>query len=368
MLLVLLVIFLGGGLGACAYFNQPKFGQHPEGERLERVEASPNYDREAAEFKNQVDTPMFAEGHSMFSVTMKTIFGSKERQAPAGPVPAVKTDLKALDPAQNVLVWFGHSSFYMQLGGKRFLVDPVFSPFASPWCFINKAFEGTNLYGAEDMPDIDYLIITHDHWDHLDYPSVVALEPKVKRAICPLGVGAHLEPWGYATDKLLEADWHDELRPEEGVSLHAVPARHFSGRLIRRNKTLWSGFAVESGGKRVLFGGDSGYGPHYAEAGERFAGFDLVILENGQYDERWPFIHMQPEETAQAAEDLKGAALFPAHSGRFCISNHTWDDPLRRIVAASLERSYRLLTPKIGDVVNLDDPEQTFPHWWEGME
>jgi L-ascorbate metabolism protein UlaG (beta-lactamase superfamily) len=156
--------------------------------------------------------------------------------------------------------------------------------------------------------------------------------------------------------------------PEAGVRFHAVPARHFSGRLIKRNKTLWAGFAVEGGGKRILFGGDSGYGPHYAEAGRNFDGFDLVILENGQYDEAWPHIHMLPEETARAAEELGSKALLPAHSGKFSIANHPWDDPFKRIATASLERPYRLLTPKIGEVVYLDDREQTFPHWWEGME
>jgi hypothetical protein len=214
MLLILVVTLIGLGLGACAYFNQPKFGRHPEGERLERVEASPNY--QDGEFQNQIETPMFAEGHGALSVTLKAIFGSKERPAPAGPVPAVKTELKALDPDRNLLVWFGHSSFYMQLGGRRFLVDPVFSPYASPFSFINKAFDGTLVYTAEDMPDIDYLIITHDHWDHLDYPSVVALEPRVGRVVCPLGVGAHLEPWGYAKEKLLEADWYGELGRKPG--------------------------------------------------------------------------------------------------------------------------------------------------------
>ncbi len=366
MLIILVIILLGLGLGACAYFNQPKFGQHPQGERLAEVEASPNYVEGA--FQNQLETPMFSEGNTFLSVLLHNFFSSKERPIPAGPVPALKTDLKALDPQRNVLVWFGHSSFYMQLGGKRYLVDPVFSPYAAPFSWANKAFAGTVIYSAADMPDIDYLIITHDHWDHLDYPSVVELEPRVGKAVCPLGVGAHLEPWGYAREKLLEADWYDVLEPEEGVSLHALPARHFSGRLLTRNKTLWAGFAVEGGGKRILFGGDSGYGPHYAEAGECFGGFDLVILENGQYDERWPYIHMMPEETAQAAQDLKSLALLPAHSGKFCISNHAWDDPLKRILEASRERPYRLLTPLIGQVVDLDDQEQTFPLWWAEME
>ncbi|NLC23375.1 MAG: RomA family MBL fold metallo-hydrolase, partial [Oxalobacter sp.] len=163
-------------------------------------------------------------------------------------------------------------------------------------------------------------------------------------------------------------DWYTALELEDGMRIHILPARHFSGRGLTRNKTLWVSFALESPGRRIYFSGDTGYGPHLAEIGNRFDGFDLAILENGQYDKRWATIHMMPEETAQAAVELKAKALLPAHSGKFSISYHAWDDPFIRIAKASEDKPYRLLTPVIGDRVDLEDETQLFPYWWEGME
>ena len=352
-------------LGACAYLNQPKFGSHPEGARLERVKHSPN--QTDGVFHNQIPTPMFSDDSSMVSALASFLFSKKDRPRPSIPLPAVKTDLKALDTGRDTVVWLGHSSFFVILGGRRILIDPVFSDNAAPIPFANRAFAGTSIYGPEDMPAIDYLLITHDHWDHLDYPSIIALRPKVGRAVCGLGVGAHLEPWGYGKDMLIEEDWNTELALGPGLTLHVLPARHFSGRLMTRNRTLWVGFALETPERRLFFSGDTGYGPHFKEIGSRFKGFDLVSLDNGQYDKRWAYIHMTPEEAAQAAEELGARAVIPGHAGRFCISTHSWDDPFIRLSAASKDRSYRLLTPLIGVPVFPDDERQTFAPWWEGI-
>jgi L-ascorbate metabolism protein UlaG (beta-lactamase superfamily) len=231
-----------------------------------------------------------------------------ENLQPGVPLPTLKTDLKALDAGRDTVVWLGHSSFFVLFSGKRLLIDPVFSPYAAPVSLSTQAFAGTTLYATEDMPEIDALLITHDHWDHLDHATVTALEPQVRRVLVPLGVGAHLEHWGYTRDKIHEADWFGKLELADGSAIHAVPARHYSGRLLDRNRTLWAGFVLESGKRRILFGGDSGYGPHYAELARRFGGFDLVALDMGQYDARWPYIHMTPEEAAQAAMDLNLSA------------------------------------------------------------
>jgi len=207
----------------------------------------------------------------------------------------MKTDFKTLDKGKDVVVWLGHSSYFMQLGGKRILIDPVFSSSAAPVSFANKAFNGTNLYTAEDMPEIDYLLISHDHWDHLDYPTVIALKPKVKNVVCGLGVGSYFEDWGFEPILIHEADWFTVLEFEDGLIIHVLPSRHFSGRLFTRNKTLWTGFALVTPDRRVFYSGDGGYGPHFKQIGEMFNGFDLVIMENGQYDKNWPYIHMMPE-------------------------------------------------------------------------
>ena len=361
--LLTLILAIGGmSLMSCA----PKFGKYPEGERLERLQRSPNYGNGA--FRNQVDTPPLAKGQGVLSALLTGAFSKNVRLVPVAPVPSVKTDLKSLDATKDTIVWLGHSSFFLLLGGKRILIDPVFNDHAAPLPLFNRAFAGTNVYTAEDMPDIDYLLITHDHWDHLDYPTVTALKPKVASAVCPLGVGAHLEYWGYGKETIHEGDWYDAFTPQGDFTVRLLPARHFSGRLLTRNKTLWTAFSLETPARRVFISGDSGYAPHFAEIGHKLGGFDLVILENGQYDTRWPYIHMVPEDTAQAALDLRAKTLIPAHSGRFAMARHPWDEPLKRLAAASQGKPYRFLTPVIGEPVFLDEEKQTFSPWWEGRE
>lgn len=364
MLIGLFALVAVLSLGACAYLQHPKFGAYPEGERLEKIQRSSSY--VDGEFRNLVDTPMLLEGNSTFSILAGDLFRRVENLRPALPVPTAKTDLKALDAGQDTVIWLGHSSYFVLFAGKRILIDPVFSPFAAPVSFSTKAFDGTSLYTVGDMPEIDVLLITHDHWDHLDHATVTALESKVRRVLVPLGVGAHLEHWGYAHEKVREADWYDKLELGNSFAIHLVPARHYSGRWLTRNKTLWAGFVLESEKRRVLFSGDTGYGPHFKELARRFGGFDLAALDMGQYDPRWPNIHMTPEEAAQASEDLQAKALLPAHVGRFNIARHAWNEPFERISAASEGKPYRLATPMIGEPLKLDDPGQRFSRWWEG--
>lgn len=350
-------------LGACAYLQHPKFGAYPEGERLEQVQRSPNF--ADGEFRYPVATPILAQGNSTFSILSGDLFRKVENLRPTQAVPAVKTDLKALDAAQDAIVWLGHSSYFVILAGQRILIDPVFSPYASPVSFSTQSFDGTNLYTADDMPPIDVLLITHDHWDHLDHATVSALESKIGQTIVPLGVGAHLAHWGYARDKVREADWYEKLDLNNGIAIHLIPARHYSGRWLTRNKTLWTGFVLESPTQRILFSGDTGYGPHFKELAQRFGGFDLAALDMGQYDPRWPYIHMTPDEAAQAAEDLRTKALLPAHVGRFNIARHAWTEPFERIRAASEGKAYLLATPRIGEPLRVGDTTQQFAYWWQ---
>jgi L-ascorbate metabolism protein UlaG (beta-lactamase superfamily) len=366
-ILLLSLIVLGSlFMGACAYIQHPKFGNLPEGERLEIIKRSPNY--ADGEFKNSVPTPMFTDDSNFVSVLLKNIFTKNEQLIPAAPLPSVKTDLKALSKDRDVVIWLGHSSYFVQFSGKRILIDPVFSTYAAPVSFANKAFDGTNRYTADDMPEIDYLLITHDHWDHLDYPSVKALEPKVGNVIAGLGVGAYFEQWGYAKERIREADWFTKLELASDLTIHVLPARHYSGRLLTRNRTLWAGYALESPNQRIFFSGDTGYGPHLAEIGRRFDRFDLVVLDSGQYDKRWALLHMNPQEAAQAAEDLHAKALLPAHVGKFTLAKHSWDEPFKRITLASEQKKYRLLTPMIGEPINVGDETQRFSAWWETVE
>jgi L-ascorbate metabolism protein UlaG (beta-lactamase superfamily) len=350
-------------LGAFALLQYPKFGSNPAGGRLERIKRSPQYANGV--FHNQIATPVLAGDTSTFEILTRDLFEHVENLRPDGPVPVTKTNLKSLDPEQDTIVWLGHSSFFVQLAGKRILIDPVFSLYASPVPFSIRAFAGTSLYSAHDMPAIDMLLITHDHWDHLDYATLTALKDRVGQALVPLGVGAHLESWGYAPAQIHEADWYDKLAVADRLTIHLIPARHYSGRGLTRSKTLWGGYVLESGDRRILFSGDTGYGPHFKQLAQRFGSFDLVALDMGQYDPRWPFIHMNPEQAAQAAEVLHAKALLPAHAGKFNLARHAWNEPFERITAASGHKSYRLATPKIGEALRLDQQTQRFSKWWE---
>lgn len=353
-------------IGGYAYLQHPKFGTLPGGARLRAIERSPHYVNGA--FQNLIDTPMRTQDTNLASNVMSMLFDRNPDLKPATTLPSTRVDLKALPPDEDAVVWLGHSSYFVQLAGKRLLVDPVFSTNAGPFPGTNVAFPGTSPYTAEDMPPIDMLLVTHDHWDHLDYPSAKALLPKVGQVVVGLGVGASFDQWGYPADRVHEADWHDVLELVPGLRIHVLPARHYSGRMLTRNQTLWVAFALESPQRRLFFSGDSGYGPHFREIGERFGGFDLVALDMGQYDKRWAYIHMFPDQAAQAAEDLRAKAMLPAHIGRFSIAAHDWDEPFKQVERVSRGKPYRLLIPRIGDVVPLAGQTQGLATWWERVE
>ena len=346
--------------------GQRQFGIAPAGKRVEQFQESPNFKN--GKFQNIHFTPMLAEGYSMARVIYNFIFKKFPRTRPAGSIPSIKTNLKNIPISENILVWFGHSSYFIQLDGKRFLVDPVFSGNASPVPNSNKSFKGTDIYAAEDMADIDFLLITHDHYDHLDYKTIMKLKPKIKRIICGLGVAAHFEYWNFDPTKIIEKDWNQSLRISENFMLHTAAARHFSGRALTRNNTLWLSFILQTPHFKLYLGGDSGYDTHFAEIGKKFGSFDLAILDNGQYNPAWQAIHMLPSETLKAANDLHAKRLFPVHNSKFKLANHPWDEPLKTISELN-EKEYHfpLVTPNIGEVVNLDDTTQTFTRWWENI-
>ncbi|MDP4240742.1 MAG: MBL fold metallo-hydrolase [Bacteroidota bacterium] len=352
---------------ATAYtLNQLKFGKLPSGERLERIKKSPNY--KDGSFQNQSITPVMAEDASYYSVGKEMLFGKNKRVSPVDTIPTKKTDLKHLDKNKDVLVWFGHSSYFIQLDGKRILVDPVLSDNASPFSFTIKAFKGTNCYTADDIPDIDYLFISHDHWDHLDYETVMKLKPRIRKVICGLGVGEDFEYWGFDKKSVIEMDWNEQVLLDRGFTVNAVPARHFSGRGLTRNKTLWVAFVLQTPTMKLYLGGDGGYDKHFAEIGKKFGPIDLAILENGQYNKNWRYIHLLPNDLLKAFHDLNAKRLFAVHSSKFALANHPWDEPLIKIAAASKKFNIPLITPMIGEQVNLKDNNQKFTEWWEGIK
>lgn len=362
--MIVLMITMLLVLVAILFMQLPSFGKTPGGERLQRIKVSPHFLKDA--FQNQSYTPALTGGATMAGVMKDFFFGKHEHKSPSMPVPSVKSNLKGTGFQDAAITWFGHSSYLLQVNGKNILVDPVFSERTSPVRFAGtKAFEGSNTYSADDMPEIDVLLLTHDHYDHLDYDTIHALKDRVATIVTSLGVGAHLEKWGIPAEKIRELDWWESSEIGE-LHFTATPARHFSGRKFKRNQTLWSSFVLETGTYRLFLGGDSGYDTHFREIGNRFGPFDLAILECGQYNAFWANIHMMPEETVHAAKDLQAKILMPVHWAKFALATHPWNDSIKRVVKEANTASQPLLTPMIGQRVFLDKTPEN-EAWWEAI-
>ncbi|MGL4381848.1 MAG: MBL fold metallo-hydrolase [Vibrio sp.] len=318
-------------------------------------------------FNNPIESPVSTSSESFVSKLYKFVFAKYEEATPTQSIPSRKTNLHQLDPSENIIVWMGHSSYYMQLEGKKFLIDPVFSENASPVPMTNLAFAGSNIYRAEDIPEIDYLLITHDHWDHLDYPTLNALRAKIDQIITPIGVGSYLVQWGFDANKIYQGDWFTTFEQQD-VTIHVLPAQHFSGRMLERNQTLWASFAIVTAKHTIYFSGDTGYSPHFKQIAEQIGDIDIAVLENGQYNDDWAYIHMTPEQAVQAAKDLGTKAVLPSHNSKFKLSRHTWYDPLQRVYNASLNQPFKLMTPMIGEMVEIDNDQQAFSMWWQEIK
>lgn len=335
-------------------------GKPPSGKYLEQLKQSVNYKKGA--FQNLSETPMMIKDADYWKLT-KHFFKKQPGKSPSAEIPFLKTDLTKITSEETTIVWFGHSSYFLRIANKNFLIDPVFSGYADPLSVMVKAFKGSNEYKVADIPAIDYLIITHDHYDHLDHKTVTRLKNKIGHIYCSLGVSSHLKYWGFDTDKITELDWWQTEKPDDNLQLTAAPARHFSGRGLKRNQSLWSSFILRSSKHNLYLGGDSGYDSHFKEIGNKYGPFDIAILEAGQYNTMWPYIHMMPEETVQAAIDLKARALLPVHWGKFSLALHAWNEPIERIIESAKASNLTVHTPKIGQplVVGADFHSEK---WW----
>jgi L-ascorbate metabolism protein UlaG (beta-lactamase superfamily) len=360
-LLILIVIGLLI-VSAIVYTKQDKFGQEPSKDKVKLYAKLANF--KDGKFENISFTPELTEGNSMLSVGYEYFFKQSPRRKPTNIIPSIKTDLLNLPLDSNVLVWFGHSSYFIQIDGKRFLVDPVFSGNASPIPGTNKAFEGADAYSVADLPNIDYLLISHDHYDHLDFETIMALKTKVNKIICGLGVSSHFEAWGFSNNMIIEKNWYEKEELENGFKVFCEPARHFSGRGFSRNNTLWVSFLLQTPSMKIYIGGDSGYDKHFAEIGKKHGEIDLAILDNGQYDTAWQFIHSMPNEVLKEAKELNTKRMFPVHSSKFAMANHAWDEPLIKITELNKEVGIPLVTPIIGELVLLKNEKQEFKQWW----
>jgi L-ascorbate metabolism protein UlaG (beta-lactamase superfamily) len=365
-MLILISILMVITVGIFLFMQRPDFGKAPSPKRVADFRQSSNYRNKS--FQNRNPTPALTEGVTYTKVLKQFLFERNKNRSPLHPLPSVKTNLHSVDPNENIIVWFGHSSYFMQVDGKKILVDPVFSGNASPLPNTMKSFTGTDVYTVKDIPDIDFLFITHDHWDHLDYKTVTALKSKIHHIYTGLGVGEHLESWGFPSNMITEKDWNESIEIAPGFRLITAPARHFSGRKFTRNISLWMSFILITPTLKIYIGGDSGYDDHFRLIGDQYGPFDLAILECGQYNKNWKYIHMLPEEVVPAAEDLKAEHLMIVHWAKFPLSTHDWNEPGILVTAMAKKRGMSLVSPMIGEKVSFSMLRKDWPLWWEKQE
>ena len=358
---VLLVTIAAGAIIIYLFMLQPSFGKLPSGDRKKRIENSPQFKN--GSFQNLEKTKLLADDASYLKMVTK-FFSSDTIREPVQTLPAIKTDLTSITGDKPTLVWFGHSTYLICIGDKKILVDPVFSERPSPVQYAgSKSYPGTMIYTPDDFPSLDLVIISHDHYDHLDYNTILKLKEKTKLFCVPLGIGEHLGYWNVDPKKIREFDWWEGDNVLPGIELTATPARHFSGRGFSRNKTLWASFVLKLYGYSIFIGGDSGYDGAFKTIGEKYGPFDLAMLECGQYDLQWPEIHMMPEETVQASVDLRAKAFLPVHWAKFTLALHPWRDPIQRAVKHARSINVNITTPMIGQpfVINENLPNK---NWW----
>jgi L-ascorbate metabolism protein UlaG (beta-lactamase superfamily) len=327
------------------------FGKNPGKEEQALYAKSERFDN--GFFTNISETKMMGEEASFINFT-KGIFGRSRHLKPSFVMPSKKTELNGGVSNLPVITWFGHSSYHLSIHNRNVLIDPVFSGAASPVGEFVKAFKGADVYGPKDVPTIDLLILTHDHYDHLDYNTIVALRTKIAHVVCSLGVKSHLIYWGFNPTIITELDWWESTEIAD-LKVTATPARHFSGRGLQRARTFWSSFVLESPNHRLFLGGDSGYDDFFKEIGIKFNGFDIALLECGQYNKMWPYIHMQPAQTAQAAIDLQAKVLMPVHYAKFALAFHAWNEPPLLVTEEAEKRKIQITTPMIGEKVIVGD-------------
>jgi len=283
------------------------------------------------------------------------------------PVQAITTEiLENLPNDRMSLFRLGHSSFLLKAKSKYWLIDPVFSQRASPFSFLGpKRFHQPPI-SIDNLPEITGVIISHNHYDHLDKSAVKALAEKVEHFVVPLGVGNDLRHWGVNNDNITELDWWQSIKIA-AINLTLTPAQHFSGRgLTDGNKTLWGSWVIKSQKESLFYSGDSGYFAGFKDIGDKYGPFDLTIIETGAYDKDWPDVHMTPEQSLQAHIDVKGKKMLPAHNGTFDLAFHAWYEPLERIVALGTKNNVAVITPVVGEPVEVASCNSQ-EKWWQGL-
>lgn len=341
------------------FLGSAVFGSDPDTDIKKRIEKSVNYKNGV--FQNQSPTEVMRPGGSYFETLRKFLNKPKDTE-PSKPIETVKTDLKKFNPQEPTIIWFGHSSYILFIDGKKILVDPVFAS-ASPVPFFGAPFKYSDNYHPDDFPEIDVIVISHDHYDHLDFKSITQLIPKTKHFLTPLGVESHLIKWGAKAENITSLDWY-ESATISNFNFTATPARHFSGRKFKRGNTLWASYVLQTNSTKIYLGGDSGLDKHYTEIGSKYGPFDLAILECGQYGDDWPNIHMFPSEVLLASKQLNARKLLPVHWGKFSLALHSWTAPIDSLIDLSKDKEIDIYTPRIGEPLMITKDNNTSA-WWK---
>ncbi|HFK1762954.1 hypothetical protein AT258_06875 [Bacillus wiedmannii] len=312
---------------------------------------------------NQIHTDVSFKPKDIIGL-MTDYFKMKSKLRPLKNLPIVLSD-KNNESLESV-TWFGHSASLLKIEGKKLLLDPMFGDASSPFpVFTSKRYSGVFSLEREDLQEIDAIIISHNHYDHLNYKSIMMLKDRAKHFYVPTGVAQYLIKWGVSPSKISEHNWWDEIAFDT-IKLVCAPARHFSGRsMTDRDRSLWCSWLILGQETRVFFSGDSGYAPHFKEIGDKYGPFDLTLMECGQYDTRWSAIHMLPEETVQAHIDVKGDLLLPIHWGAFTLALHEWSDPIERVTKEAKRLGVKIATPQIGESITLKSTDYPSSAWWK---
>lgn len=344
-------------------------GSRARGARLERMRASPQWRGET--FRNVRPVLPGLRDPAARMPTIREFLCGGEHRVPANPLPSLDPrDAWQRTPDSGLrATWLGHSTMLLEIGGLRVLTDPVWGPRASPSRYAGpKRFQPVPV-SLREMPPIDLVIVSHDHYDHLDYPTIRALAKRDVPFVTSLGVGAHLEAWGVQPERITELDWWESHRvPGTEVVVTATPSQHFSGRGLKdRNATLWSSIVVQSDRHTVFFSGDTGLTTEYARIRERFGPFDLAMLEVGAFHPAWGDVHLGPDNAMEALALLGNPAFLPVHWGTFALAMHPWDQPVERLLELAPSRDVQLILPRLGEAVEPVQGARVAP-WWRGVD
>tara|TARA_Y100000588_G_scaffold153442_1_gene167599 strand:- start:67247 stop:68335 length:1089 start_codon:yes stop_codon:yes gene_type:complete len=343
------------------YHLAPVFGAKIDNKGFEKIE---NFNKNSFVNKYTIDIKEDKKIEKKETGVLRQLLGEVKGREPTNPVKVnSRTTEEVIALNEGELIWFGHSTFLVKQSNKTLLFDPMFSSRPSPVPFlVKKRYNEKLVITPENLPEIDAVLISHDHYDHLDHNSILKLKEKTKKFIVPVGLDQHLVHWGVEKEKITVLKWWEETKIDE-VKINLVPSQHFSGRRLTRNETLWGGFVINSNNKNIYFSGDTGYGSHFKEIKERFKKIDFALLEAGQYNINWSDIHMLPNQTVKAAEDLGVERFMPVHWGMFTLSTHKWTDPVERVKNYAKGKPFQVETPEIGQVFNVFEDETK--EWWK---